>query len=52
MYTHALTTKTPNYLFIRFSYYSLLFFIQRLVPSKSYIPLDLDRIYTIPLNLP
>jgi len=25
--------------------------MQRLVPSKSYIPLDLDRIYIIPLNL-
>jgi len=25
--------------------------MQRLVPSKSYIPLNLDRIYIIPLNL-
>ena len=48
---HALT-KTPNYLITRFSGYSLLFFIQRLVLLKSYIPLDLDRIYIIPLNLP
>jgi hypothetical protein len=49
---HASTTKTPNYLFIRFFYYSFLFFTQRLIPSKSYIPLDLDGIYIIPLNLP
>jgi len=32
--------------------YSFLFFTQRLVLFKSYIPLDLDRIYIIPLNLP
>ena len=49
---HASTTKTPDYLFTRFSYIPFLFFTQRLVPSKSYIPLDLDRIYTIPLNIP
>jgi hypothetical protein len=29
-----------------------LFFTQRPVPSKSNIPLDLDRIYIIPSNLP
>ena len=46
------TTKTPNYLIIRFSRYSFLFFTQCLVLSESYIPLDLDRIYIIPLNLP
>jgi hypothetical protein len=28
------------------------FFTQRPIPSKSNIPLDLDRIYIIPLNLP
>ena len=32
-------------------YIPFLFFTQRLIPSKSYIPLDLDRIYIIPLNL-
>jgi len=46
------STKTPNYLITRFSGYSFLFFTQRLVLFKSYIPLDLDRIYIIPLNLP
>jgi len=45
-------TKTPDYLITRFSGYSLLFFTQRLVLLKSYIPLDLDRIYIVPLNLP
>jgi len=48
---HASTAKTPKYLVTSFLY-SFLFFTQHLVPSKSYIPLDLDRIYTIPLNLP
>ena len=51
-HAHASTTKTPDYLIIGFPCYSFLFFTQRLVPSKSYIPLDLDRIYTIPPNLP
>jgi len=46
------STKTPDYLITRFSGYSLLFFTQYLVLLKSYIPLDLDRIYIIPLNLP
>ena len=39
-----------KYLVISFLY-SFLFFTQRLVPSKSYIPSDLDRIYIVPLNL-
>jgi hypothetical protein len=42
-----LTTYLSDSLIIPF-----LFFIQRPIPSKSYIPLDLDRIYIIPLNLP
>jgi hypothetical protein len=42
-----LTTYLLDSLIIPF-----LFFTQRPVPSKSYIPLDLDRIYIIPLNLP
>ena len=49
IYIHVLTTKNPNYLTIRslyyfFSLYNILFF------TKA-IPLDLDRIYIIPLNL-
>jgi hypothetical protein len=42
-----LTTYLSDSLIIPF-----LFFTQRPIPSKSYIPLDLDRIYIIPLNLP
>jgi hypothetical protein len=42
-----LTTYLSDSLVIPF-----LFFTQRPVPSKSNIPLDLDRIYIIPLNLP
>jgi hypothetical protein len=38
-----LTTYLSDSLIIPF-----LFFIQRPIPSKSYIPLDLDRIYIIP----
>jgi len=49
MRTHRL--RPLNCLIVRFSCYSFLFFTQRLVPSKSYIPLDLDRIYIVPLNL-
>jgi len=49
MRTHR--PRPLNYLIVRFSRYSFLFFTQYLVPSKSYIPLDLDRIYIIPLNL-
>ena len=45
------TAKTPKYLVTSFLY-SFLFFTQRLILYKSYIPLDLDRIYIIPLNLP
>ena len=49
---HASTTKTPDYLVMRFPRYSFLFsFTQCLVSIKSYIPLDLDRIYIIPSNL-
>jgi len=51
VYAHASAAKTPKYLVTSFLYY-FLFFTQRLIPSKSYIPLDLDRIYTIPSNLP
>jgi len=51
VYAHASAAKTPEYLVTSFLY-SFLFFTQRLVPSKSYILLDLDRIYTIPSNLP
>jgi len=40
-----------KYLVTRFLY-SFLFFTQRLILYKSYIPIDLDRIYIIPLNLP
>ena len=43
--------QDPKYLVISFLY-SFLFFIQHLILCKSYIPLDLDRIYIIPLNLP
>ena len=39
--------QDPDYLIIRFSRYSFLFFTQRLVLSKSYIPSDLDKIYPI-----
>jgi hypothetical protein len=42
-----LTTYLSDSLIIPF-----LFFTQRPVPSKSYIPSDLDRIYIIPSNLP
>ena len=42
-----LTTYSSDSLVIPF-----LFFTQRPIPSKSNIPLDLDRIYIIPLNLP
>jgi hypothetical protein len=42
-----LTTYLSDSLIIPF-----LFFTQYPVPSKSNIPLDLDRIYIIPLNLP
>jgi hypothetical protein len=51
MRTHRLprplTTYLSDSLIIPF-----LFFTQRFIPSKSNIPLDLDRIYIIPLNLP
>jgi len=50
-YAHASAAKTPEYL-VTSSLYSFLFFTQRLVLFKSYIPLDLDRIYIIPSNLP
>ena len=50
-YTHASTAKTLEYLAINFLY-SFLLFTQHLVLYKSYIPLDLDRIYIIPSNLP
>jgi len=40
VYTHASITKTPKYLIIWFSYYPFLFFTQRFVLSKNYIPLD------------
>jgi hypothetical protein len=46
-----ITTKNPNYLDIRFSRYSFLFFIQYIIFIRA-IPLDLDRIYIIPLDLP
>jgi hypothetical protein len=42
-----LTTYLLDSLIIPF-----LFFTQYSIPSKSNIPLDLDRIYIIPLNLP
>jgi hypothetical protein len=42
-----LTTYLSDSLIIPF-----LFFTQYPIPSKSYIPLDLDRIYIISLNLP
>jgi hypothetical protein len=41
-----LTTYLSDSLIIPF-----LFFTQRPIPSKSYIPSDLDRIYIIPSNL-
>jgi len=50
-YTHASTAKTLEYLVTSFLY-SFLLFTQRLVLYKSYIPLDLDRIYIVPSNLP
>jgi len=50
-YTYASAAKTPKYLVTSFLY-SFLFFTQHLVLYKSYIPLDLDRIYIILLNLP
>ena len=51
VYIYILTTKTPNYLVIRFSHYSFLFFTQYLILSTRAIPIDLDRIYIIPSNL-
>jgi len=51
VYAHASTAKTPEYLVISFLY-SFLFFTQRLVLCNSYIPIDLDRIYIVPSNLP
>ena len=48
---YALTTKTPNYYLQDSLIFLFPFFTQRLIPSKNYIPLDLDRIYIIPLNL-
>ena len=49
-HTHTLTTKNPDYLTIRFSRYSFLFLRNVLFFIRA-IPLDLDRIYIIPLNL-
>jgi len=43
--------QDPEYLVTSFLYF-FLFFTQRLVLRKSYIPLDLDRIYIVPSNLP
>ena len=50
-YAYASTAKTLKYLVTRFLY-PFLFFTQRLVLCKSYIPIDLDRIYIVPSNLP
>ena len=49
--TYASAAKTPEYLVTSFLYF-FLFFTQRLILCKSYIPLGLDRIYIIPSNLP
>ena len=51
VYAHVSTAKTSKYLVTSFLY-SFLFFTQRLILCKSYIPIDLDRIYIVPLNLP
>jgi hypothetical protein len=51
MRTHRLLRPLTTYL-LDSLVIPFLFFTQRPVPSKSYIPLDLDRIYIIPLNLP
>ena len=48
---YASTTKTPDYLVMRFPRYSFLFFTQRLILSARAIPIDLDRIYIVPSNL-
>ena len=50
-YTHILTTKNLNYLIIRFSRYFFLFFLYNILFFIKAIPLDLDKIYIIPLNL-
>ena len=50
-YIHASTTKNHDYLTIRFSCYSF-FSLRNVLFFTKAIPLDLNRIYIIPLNLP
>jgi hypothetical protein len=51
MRTHRLLRPLTTYL-LDSLIIPFLFFTQYSIPSKSNIPLDLDRIYIIPLNLP
>ena len=48
---YILTTKNLNYLIIRFSR-CFFFFLYNILFFKRAIPLNLDRIYIIPLDLP
>ena len=50
VYIYILTTKTPNYLVMKFPLYSF-FFIYNILFFTRAIPLNLNRIYIILLNL-
>ena len=50
VHAHASTTKNPDYLTMRYLRY--FFSLRNVLFFTRAIPLDLDRIYIIPLNLP